>query len=697
MVQAGDTWRYLLPTAQPSSDWTSSSFDDSSWSTGSSGFGYGDDDDQTVVPTTISIYIRHSFEITNLTDLEDVLLHMDYDDGFVAYLNGTEVARQLVSGTPPAFDQASDGLHEGLLHRGLTPEKFNIDLRFLRSGTNILAVEVHNESLTSSDLTINPFLSVGTNSSSQVYETPPSWFSAPLHFTSSSLPIVTINTNGQEITNDPKVAANIGIIHDPSSDLNLLSDSPNELDWFCGIEIRGESSQLFDKKSYGFEIWDTDGNDMDTTFLGFPSEEDFILYGPYSDKSLFNNALTMYLGNEMGHYASRTRFVELVVNEEYMGLYLLMEKIKRDKNRVDISKLNPDEITADDLTGGYIFRIDKGFYDGWESQFDIYNGPGRKIFFQFFYPNQDDIHPVQGAYIQEYMDSFEQAVASSTNKNADGVHYAQYIDLRSFVDTFILNELSKNIDAYRLSSYFHKQKDSKGGKISAGPLWDFNLSYGNSDFCGVEGPEGWEYYQCQGNSPFWWHNMLQDTLFTNALKCRWTDLRSSTLATENIDNYLDSMTDLLGDAVTRNYERWPTLGTYVWPNSSFYAQASTHTEVMNIMKDWLAQRVLWMDENIPGVANHCEVYENFNVLGASDIADSILIYPNPTDGILKIKSSLTIRGIDVIDIQGQTIFRIEESDLSPELKLPARIRSGMYFLQLSTNEGMVLKRIILDR
>ena len=191
--------------------------------------------------------------------------------------------------------------------------------------------------------------------------------------------------------------------------------------------------------------------------------------------------------------------------------------------------------------------------------------------------------------------------------------------------------------------------------------------------------------------------MLQDTLFTNALKCRWSDLRTGTLATENINNYLNSMTDELGEAVTRNYERWPTLGTYVWPNSAPYAQASTHAEVMTVMKDWLEARVLWMDENIPGVESHCEIYENFNVLGLEDRSNKIEIYPNPTDGELNIKSDIRIHRIDLLDTQGKILQRIPNPSVSERVLLKEEIKNGMYFLQFRTDEGLLLRRILVNR
>ncbi len=167
IINWGDEWRYLVPTQEPPTDWNTLTFDDQAWDLGKSGFGYGDNDDSTQVPVTMSVYIRKKFVIDDTSSLADALLHMDYDDSFVAYLNGKEIARGNIGvpGIPPAFDQGADNYnHEALIYRGLPPESFRIDSLhdLIREGENVLAIQVHNHSTGSSDLTAIPFLSVGT-------------------------------------------------------------------------------------------------------------------------------------------------------------------------------------------------------------------------------------------------------------------------------------------------------------------------------------------------------------------------------------------------------------------------------------------------------------------------------------------------------------------------------------------------------
>lgn len=504
-------------------------------------------------------------------------------------------------------------------------------------------------------------------------------------FTSSDLPIVIIDSQNQSIQDEPKTPGTISIIYNGANQRNHITDTPTEYTGNCGIEIRGESSQIFAKKSFLVEMWDTNGNDIDTSFLNFPSEEDFILYGPYSDKTLMNNVLTMDIGNKMGHYASRTRYVELVINEDYRGVYVLMEKIKRDKNRVDISKLKPTDIQGDELTGGYIFRIDKGDHEGWTSNYNMYNS-GSKLRFQFYYPDPVEMATEQKVYIAQYMNRFEDAIVSSDFHNSEGHHYTHYIHLRSFVDQFIMSELSKDVDAYRLSSYFHKDKDSKDGRISAGPFWDYNLAFGNADYCTTANPTGFIYFECPGSSPFWWARFLVDDTFTSALKCRWTDLRSSILSDESLLVFIDSQVAILEESQERNFDRWPILGTYVWPNPPFFENPNSHKLVVDAMKDWLLSRLSWLDDNMYGTAVDCDQYDDPHYEFGVEVATNEITYktltlsPNPTSNYITLSNTKNISHVVIYNLLGQMIYKIDKLDDQKYIDV-SNLKDGHYILQ----------------
>ena len=179
VVLDGSTWSYLIPTAQPDANWLLSEFDDSGWFEGNSGFGYGDDDDETLVDQTMSIYLRHQFELGDMDTMDSALFLMDYDDGFVAYLNGIEITRGN-AGEPGEFIAWNQNLpidKEAVLYSGGIPDAHPVDFAsLLFEGMNILAIEVHNANPSSSDLTARPFLMIGATSEVYQYSETPDWF-----------------------------------------------------------------------------------------------------------------------------------------------------------------------------------------------------------------------------------------------------------------------------------------------------------------------------------------------------------------------------------------------------------------------------------------------------------------------------------------------------------------------------------------
>ena len=403
-----------------------------------------------------------------------------------------------------------------------------------------------------------------------------------------------------EIVDEPKVPAALTI---KRLDSTLYEG-------IIGIEIRGESSQFFDKKSYGFETWDSQYNDLDVALIGFPEEEDWILYGPFSDKSLIRNKLIYELSNRMGRYTTKTEFVELTINYEYKGLYIFMEKLKRDKNRIDISKLENTDIDEELISGGYIIKIDKSDmedgsytdYNSFQSHFDVFgneNGDIR-INFNYEYPKPGEIHANQKNYIKNYFYEFESSLASNNFK--DPINgFRKYIDEDSFIDFFILNELSNNVDGYRLSTYLQKDRNEK---LVIGPIWDFNLSFGNADYCGGERYDVWCFKfneRCLGdfwNVPFWWNRLLEDEKFVDKLKGRWNQLRSNTLSDNNILTLIEEQYSFLNnetDIINRNFNKWKIFGIYIWPNSFI---GNNYYEEIDFLKNWIKERTKWLDESI---------------------------------------------------------------------------------------------------
>ena len=376
VVLDNQVWKYNTPTNPMPPNWTALSFDDSAWSSGFGGFGFADNDDNTELATSVvSVFIRKTFTITDLSAIKKVIFNIDYDDGFVAYINGVEIARNGFSGTVmPSFDQFAEISHEAALYQNAYPDQYLYDeaafSAVLTNGLNVLCVQVHNQSVSSSDLTARPFLSFGITNSSTDYFPTPDWFIPPVSFTNSNLPIVVINTNNVQIQDEPKIDATMGIIYNSTGAQNFTNQPFNEFYGQIAIETRGSSSSGFPAKSYGLETRGPDSSNYNVSIFDWPSDNDWILYAPYTDKSLIRNVLTYHLGNQMGNYSPRTKLCELILNDEYQGVYVFMERIKTNPGRVNIDQVAPDDTLENELTGGYIFKIDKTTAGGiiaWES------------------------------------------------------------------------------------------------------------------------------------------------------------------------------------------------------------------------------------------------------------------------------------------------------------------------------------------
>ena len=410
-----------------------------------------------------------------------------------------------------------------------------------------------------------------------------------VNYTESNLPIISINTYGEDIPDEPRIDAYMGIINN-NSGTNSIDDIFNDYDGRITIEKRGNSSQEQEKPPYRFETVDKNGENNNVELLGLPEENDWILYAPWSDKSLMRNVLIYSLSNDMGRYAPRSEFVELYLNKEYRGVYVLMEKIKRDKNRVAISKLDPNGNSGDDITGGYILKFD------WAETGDNNGGfysliDGMR--YNYHYPKPDEISSEQESYIQSFINSYENTMNSNNYNTEEG--YSNFIDIGSFVDFIILQEISRNVDAYGLSTYIYKDKESINNKLTAGPIWDFNHGFGNCDYYKAWETDGWNInyiYDDMDQRAFWWLKMWNDDNFKEMVIDRYKVLRGSILSTNNVNTKIDQYVYKLGNSVNKNFTKWPILGEYIWPNKQVF---DTYQEEIIYLKSWINNRLNWMD------------------------------------------------------------------------------------------------------
>ena len=739
LINQGDEFKYLIPNSEPNFNWKELSFNDSSWSSGFSGFGYGDDDDATIIQNnTESIYLRKKFTINDITSISSLILDLDYDDAFVAYINGIEVARANINGLPPAYNSGTITDHEAEMYSGGSPERFMItDFNsVLIEGENILTIQAHNISETSSDFTIIPFLSAifsttnntgieppailgltannlhtnfkissssetlrlfdtsgtlvseiiaenlpkntsigasiyngeivsyadttpGFRNSSQEYlgsiqnevifsnegglineplslilsgnsseevirytigdndptENSPiysnpieiyqtttvraqifsdNYLPSPVYtksytfnnsqFTDSNLPIIIINTeNGAEIPDEPKILGTMKIIQRPNGARNFLTDANNDeyLDYSgtIGIETRGSSSQALPKKPYGFDTLEDDGlEDKGVKLLGMPKEDDWILNSFAFDDSMMRDYISYEMTRQMGQYAANLKYCEVVLNGDYIGLYALSEKIKRDGDRVNIAKLSDDENSLPELSGGYLMQTDRP--DEEDPQAWYNNGAG----YIHEKPNSDDITQTQSSYIEGVFRSLDN---NSNNSNIT-TGYPSIIDIPSFVDYILMAEITSNVDAYALSTYYHKDR---GGKLRAGPVWDYNLTFGNDlfDFFGFNFDRSftdvWQ-FQYSNTGSFFWGSLFYDSTFQCYLSKRFNDLtkEGQPLNYNYISNLIDATVVLISEATIRENNRWQTIEDF-------------SGEIAN-MKVWIQERITWMRNNL---------------------------------------------------------------------------------------------------
>ena len=699
VIKTGDNCRYYIPTSDIGTEWIKKDFNDGNWNLAKSGVGFGDNDDNTTISNGISsVYIRYSFSIKDVSQITSLVLDIDYDDGFIAYLNGTEVVRDNIN-NPVQWNMKLSGLHEANMYDGGRPERFIISKfkdELLKNGENVLAVEVHNESSTSSDLSSNIFLHVALSNTQTVYATTLEWFWKPVDFTNFNLPLVIINTNGQIIPEEPRILAEMGLINNGEGETNAVTDDWNEYSGIISIERRGESSKGFKKKSYSIELQKEDGSNNNVSILGLPEENDFVLYGPYSDKTLIKNVLSYELFRRTGRWAPRTRYVEVILNGDYNGVYVLTEKLKRDENRVDIDKLTSDDVSPVDISGGYILRRDKkdklSFDDYWTSP--VSQPYHETMWYEYYDPEFKDLTEDQADYIKNWMEEFDN-VMSGNDFNAPEIGYEKYIKTKSFIDMMFLNEISKGIDNYMFSTYFYKENDADGGQLVAGPPWDYNLGYGNvnygEDWNAAE-TYGWGYPQ--GSRTYWFERLMEDEGYRNKVYCRWTQFRNSIYSDENVEAIIDSCVTVLGDAVDRNYEKYPILGEYFWPALYW---PDTYEEEVDNLKAWLIERLEWMDGEWYNMGDCEDETVNSNDLGIAEV--SVLVYPNPSDFRnlnfeLLTQNPLEGLTISIYDLQGRLIEKkinnyINAGVYHTQFANLSHLNSGIYVYKIHSSSGII--------
>jgi subtilisin-like proprotein convertase family protein len=518
-------------------------------------------------------------------------------------------------------------------------------------------------------------------------------------FSESDLPIVVINTNGNAIDYDIKITADMGIVYNGPGNRNHLNDPFNEYNGKIGIEYRGNYSLSLPQKPYSIELIDNLGVAIDSPILGMPTENDWLLLANYNDKSFARNALPNETFASMGNYGVRSRHVDVVLNGEYQGIYLFSEKVKRDSSRVDISKLDTLEILGQDVTGGYIIKVDYwDNSDSWQSNFSPIGFPGLDIHYVYYYPKPDVIVLEQQTYIQNFMDEFETALYAA-NFDDPNFGYRRYISVPTFIDYLIINELARNVDGYKKSRFLYKDKDHADGtyrKLKAGPVWDFDWALKDM-WSGAEDGSGFMYPEVDQdvNAPGWYIRLLQDTLFANEVRCRYDDLRRNILSEAYMHNKIDSIAAVVNESQDWHYLTWGHMGAATG-TGEVQAPSQTYAEEVQRLKDWLTRRVNWLDINMPGTLNGC------SFASVDEISTvSFEVYPNPFISTLYLNfENKTLEKGQIIlrDAAGRIVsqFSLDSPQLQEQVELTGlgELQAGIYFVEIQLGTRKSVQKVV---
>ncbi|MFD1145583.1 CotH kinase family protein [Saccharothrix hoggarensis] len=364
----------------------------------------------------------------------------------------------------------------------------------------------------------------------------------------------------------------------------------------AGFRLRGQSSASFEKTPYRIEFWDNDNDDADYPVLGMPADSDWVLRGPFTDKALIREAFVYDLGREMGLKAPRYAFAEFYLNtdaspvgaNDYMGVYMIVETIKNTKNRLDLKKLDEDDTTLPAIQGGYIWKFE---WMAAEEPTLPCTGPSNTCWNYLEVADPDPLQPAQRDWLRNHVQEFHN-VLRAPNFADPVTGYQKYIDVASFIDHMIVNEVSRGMDAYVRSAHFFKDRD---GKIFAGPLWDFDLTFGVGGYFQNNQIAGWQHQQTrQPSANDWYAQLLRDPAFVNQVKSRWQWLRRGPFSDSAVQSRIDALSRPLTNAAQRNFQRWPNLSS---PTVGFFTTptAPTWQGQVQHMRDWMQRRMAWLD------------------------------------------------------------------------------------------------------
>ena len=408
----------------------------------------------------------------------------------------------------------------------------------------------------------------------------------------NGLPIVILNTDdGKAIrSKDTSVSAHLKIIDS--------EDNPLGIGIYDGaIEIRGRGSSSWGMPKQGWSFTLAEKSQI----LDMAPNDDWLLLANYADKSLMRNYTAYEFSRDLGAaFAPKMRFVDLILNGKYYGNYIIGERVRVDKGRLDFPKLKKDMTDDYELTGTYVLEVscidrrrsgqktftsthvDTGYTTVWG------RAEGDMVIIR--QPSPDNLSKEAFNYIRDYFNKADDALFGSNFKDPEK-GYRAYLDTASWVDWYLINELYKNIDAdFRLSTYLYKPRGDD--KIYMGPVWDFDLGAGNADYRSGDDPEGWYI-----RTSIWFARLFEDEAFAQEFKDRWNYLKENGYF-DAFFKRIDDTAKMLEKSADMNFRTWDILGQYVWPNGNDWWNRTTYQDEVDYLKEWLTLRYKWIDRQI---------------------------------------------------------------------------------------------------
>lgn len=402
----------------------------------------------------------------------------------------------------------------------------------------------------------------------------------------SSLPVLMVDSNEQVIEKETAVWAKIGILDNNESENNML-DAPKAV-INATIKLRGASSYSgFDKSQYRIKFFERkDGRELDYGLAGMGAHSEWVLHGPFLDKSLIRNALVYDLAGEMMDWAPDHRYIELFVNGEYQGVYLAVEPITNGDSRLGLSTIG----LASGQTAYVVKRDRVGTEETAFQSWGTVNGKTvNELSIQ--YPSAKRITPQNKQWIIDDIGKFEKGLYSADFKTTD-FNYEDYIDVDNFVDYFILNEVVLNHDAGVLSTYAYKNLD---GKLKMS-VWDYNNAFDNYQWFAMEYDK---YYTL---SAPWYDQLGKDREFVDKIIARYEELRQDVLSEDAIFKKIDEKRKYIGEAGARNFKIWGyTFNMKLLNNNEETGEdrnAYNYDQAVQRVKDSVKKRLAYMDASL---------------------------------------------------------------------------------------------------